>query len=109
MLQAVAAAKEARQQVPAVLRRLMRYYELTDGHIAAAFGVSRQTVNAWANARTRIPEEIETGLATYFEIPKEVLYMSPDAALRWVLDHPPDQPISGTGWNRLFAGRGHAA
>lgn len=93
MLQAVAAAKEARQQVPAVLRRLMRYYDLTDGDIAAAFGVSRQTVNAWANARTRIPEEYETGLAAYFEVPKEVLYSTPDEALRWVLDHPSDLRI----------------
>lgn len=109
MLQAVAAAKEARQQVPAVLRRLMRYYELTDGHIAAAFGVSRQTVNAWANARTRIPEEIETGLATYFGVPKEVLYSSPDAALRWVLDHPSDQLISGKGCFRPYADRSRAA
>jgi plasmid maintenance system antidote protein VapI len=91
--QAVAAAKEARQQVPAVLRRLMRYFDLTDGDVAAAFDVSRQTVNAWANARTRIPEEIETGLAAYFGMPKEVLYSSPDDAIRWVLDHPSDLRI----------------
>lgn len=100
MLQAVAAAKHARQQVPAVLRRLMRYFDLTDGEIAAAFGVSRQTVNAWANGRTRIPEEIETGLAAYFGMPKEVLYSTPDQAIRWVLDHPSDLLIRA---KRCFA------
>lgn len=93
MLQAVAAAREARRHAPAVLRRLMRHFDLTDGDLADAFGVSRQTVNAWANGRTRIPEEIETGLSAYFMVPKEVLHSSPDDALRWVLDHPSDLRI----------------
>ena len=71
-----------------VLRRLARYYEVTDLQLALALDVSRQTVNSWVNGRTRIPDEIEAGLAAFFGVPREVLYLSPDDALRWVLDHP---------------------
>ncbi len=75
--------------MPSVVRRLARYYDVTDLHIASTLGVSRQTVNSWVNGRTRIPDEIEAGLAAFFGVPREVLHLSPDEALRWVLDHPP--------------------
>ncbi len=94
MLQAVAAVREAHLRVPAVMRRLMRHLDLTDADLGEALGgVKRQTVNSWANGRTRIPVEIEGGLATLFDMPREVLYLSPDEAIRWVLDHPSDLRI----------------
>lgn len=93
VLQAVAAAREAHQRVPAVMRRLMKHLDLTDSDIGEALDVKRQTVNSWANGRTKIPAEIEEGFAALFDVPREVLYLSPDEAIRWVLDHPSDLRI----------------
>lgn len=89
----------------------MRYQGVTDGQVAEALGVgvSRQTVNGWANGRTKIPIEMEDGLAVLFDVPKEVMHLTPDAAVRWVLDHPSDLRISGKGWNPRFAGERRAA
>lgn len=104
VLQAVTAAREAHERVPAVLRRLMRYFDVTDSQIADALGVKRQTVNGWANGRTKIPAHMEAGIAAAFGLPREVIYLTPDDVIRWVLDHPSDLLFSGKGWNPVLAG-----
>jgi transcriptional regulator with XRE-family HTH domain len=86
----VAAAREDHERAAKVVRRLARYYEITDLQLASALNVSRQTLNSWVNGRSRMPDEIEAGLAVFFGVPRDVLYRTPDDALRWVLDHPLD-------------------
>lgn len=66
----------------------MRYFELTDAHLAEAFGISRQAMNYRINGRTVISDDDLAGFAAFFGVPKEVLYLSPDDVIRWVLDHP---------------------
>ena len=88
VLEAVAQAREARLRVRPVLRRLMRHFELTDRALADAFGISRQAMNYRINGRTTIPPEEVAGFAAFFGVPEQVMYLTPDEALRWVLDHP---------------------
>lgn len=84
--------REAFLRVRATVRRLMRHWEITDKDLARAFGMSRQAINYRINGRTTIHEDDAAGFAAYFRVPKAVLQMAPNDALRWVLDHPDAGP-----------------
>lgn len=90
-------AREARQRVRRVIRKLMRHWDLHDADLADAFGVSRQAMNYRLTGRTAIAPEEEAGFAAFFGVPTAVLYLPPDDALRWVLDHPEEVAGSPAG------------
>jgi len=94
VLEAIEGARQARRQVPIVVRRLMRHFDVTDRHLAEAFGLSRQAINQRVNGKTPIRPEEEDGFAAFFGLPAEVLRLAADDALRWVLDHPDAGPAS---------------
>lgn len=83
------ARTSAKMGVPSVLRQLMTYKRLRMYHLAAALEVEPQSMSARLNGKTVIKQEELAALAVLFEVPVGVFYMSPDEALRWVLDHPP--------------------
>jgi Zn-dependent peptidase ImmA (M78 family) len=97
VLSAMRAEREALLRVRPAVRKLMKYWDLTDSDLAAAFGVSRQAINYRINGRTVIHEDDAAGFAAYFRVPKEILRMAPDDALRYVLDHPECGPPSMRG------------
>lgn len=82
----------ARGGVRGVLRRLMAVYDLTNADIAPVIGVTPQAVSARLRGKTVIKSEEIPALAVRFGVPVEVFYLSPEEALRWVLDNGP--PIS---------------
>ncbi len=89
--EAVENARLARQRLPRTIRALMRLYDVTDQEVADAFGFgSRQALNNRLTGRTAIAPEEEEGFARFFGVERHVLYMEPEDAMRWALDHPSD-------------------
>lgn len=85
--------------VPGTLRRLKAYYGLTDREIALASGMKRSTVQSRMAGSDTTATELDK-LAQALHVPVVVLFMRPDEALRWVLDHPfaePAEPIDAPG------------
>lgn len=82
------AQEGARQGVPRVLRQLMAYSGVTGGQLARAFGMSRQAMSLRITGKQRFGADEIAGLAACFGVPVQVFYLSPDEALRWVIDHP---------------------
>ena len=78
--------------VPGVLRRLKSYCEVTDMEIAEATGIPRSTVRSKMHGAPCVTRDLQA-FAAYFDVPLSVLVMTPDDALRWVLDHPSDLRI----------------
>lgn len=78
---------EARQSVPLVIRQLMSYFKVSATDVAKTFDVSRQNIYQRLNGTTVIKQEELRGFALFFGVPVEVLFLEPDQALRWVLEH----------------------
>lgn len=87
---ALEAMRRAKTGVPSVIRQLMAYKGLRAYHLAAALGVEPTSMSARLNGKTVIKQEELAALAVLFDVPIAVFYLSPDDALRWVLDHPPE-------------------
>lgn len=66
--------------------KLKRYSGLTDDQIAERTGISRQTVNKRLSGYTRIGLEDLEALAAAFEVPRDIFFMPPNDAIRWVMD-----------------------
>lgn len=77
----------AKANVPAVVKRLMSYFDVSAAELARAFNVSRQAMALRLNGGTALKAEEVWGFSTYFGVPVEVMGLAPDDALRWVLDH----------------------
>lgn len=85
--------KAARQSVPATVKALKRYWEVSDGAMALAFGTTRQTINGRMNGVTKLTAEDMAGFARFFGVPVGVLYLDAREAIRWCLDHPESGPL----------------
>ena len=83
------ARTQAKAGVPSVIRQLMTYKRLRMYHLAAALEVEPQSMSARLNGKTVIKQEELAALAVLLQVPVGVFYMSPDDALRWVLNNPP--------------------
>lgn len=83
-------ARSRWDNVPQALRALKRHYGTTDAQLADALGLSRQTVQNRLSGATAMAYPELVGFAAFFDVPEEVLYIGPDTAVRWVLDHPSD-------------------
>lgn len=88
----VQTATTSAENVPAVLRRLKNYCEVTDVEIAEATGIPRSTVRSKMQGAPCTVRDL-AAFAAFFDVPLGVFVMSPDDALRWVLDHPSDLRI----------------
>ncbi len=103
------ARSSAKTGVPSVIRQLMTYKRLRMYHLAAALEVEPTSMSSRLNGKTVIKQEELAALAVLFQVPVGVFYMSPDEALRWVLDHPPapaSLPNEDTVGYRAWAGHG---
>jgi hypothetical protein len=88
----VTTATSSAENVPLVLRRLKNYCDVTDAEIAEATGIPRSTVRSKMGGAPCTVKDL-AAFAAYFDVPMAVFVMSPDEALRWVLDHPSDLRI----------------
>lgn len=97
-------AERIRGQVAEVLRALKAYRRLTDGQIGAQIGRSPQSVNNYLSGTTHVDAGMMGQLAEVFGVEPAVLFMTPDKALRWVLDNSPNvapkkrRPPRSTRW-----------
>ena len=74
--------------VPATLRQFRNYWGTNDAELARLTGIKRTTLaNKMKGVGSFAPGEVQA-LAALFGVPLDVLYMTPQDALRWVLDHP---------------------
>lgn len=74
--------------VPAVLRRFRNYMGTNDAELARLTGIKRTTLaNKMKGNGSFSPGEMHA-LAEVFGVPVDVLYLEPDNAVRWLLDHP---------------------
>lgn len=74
--------------VPATLRQFRNYWGTNDAELARLTGIKRTTLaNKMKGVGSFSPGEVQA-LAALFGVPLDVLYMPPQDALRWVLDHP---------------------
>lgn len=101
---ALEAMKDAKRRVPAVIRQLMSYRGVKTYQIAQAIGVAPSAVSARLGGGTVIKQEEMEAIAVILGVPVAVLYLTPDAALRWVLDHPSEQAFPGNGYIPELAG-----
>ncbi len=69
---------------------LARYLYRPRQDLARQLGVSRQAVYTWLGGE-RVPEmAVVEGIAVVLGVPRHVLDLSPQEAIRWCLDHPDD-------------------
>jgi len=74
------------------VRQLARFLGISQVEIADRIHVSRQTMNQRLNGQTQFgPQEI-AAIALILGVPRHVMDMSPNDAVRWVLDHPEEFP-----------------
>lgn len=78
---------EARSVVPATVRRLKEYYGDSVNELAELVGLERRTLSARLHEDIGFRQEEVYGLAFAFGVPMQVLYLNPDDALRFVMDH----------------------
>jgi hypothetical protein len=79
---ALEAMRVAKVRVPVVIRRLMRFYDVTGSQLAPVLGVGRAAFYSRLQGSTVIRVEELAALAEYFRLPVEVFYLEPDEALR---------------------------
>jgi transcriptional regulator with XRE-family HTH domain len=78
--------------VPATLRALKRFCGLTDQQIADAADMRRSTLhNRQSGLSPATADELGRIAADVYDVPIFVLFLPPDEAIRWVLDHPSEQ------------------
>ena len=87
-----AAIAEARTVVPKTVDRLMTHFGVSAIALGQELGVSRQAVYSRLRGTAGFKSEEMVGLSVLFGVPTQVLSLSPDDALRWVLDHPERRP-----------------
>lgn len=86
------AIEDARHTVPATLRKLRDYYGYTDVEMAAMTGIPRTTVRSRMTKNAQAATSVElAGFAKVFGVPVGVLFLTPNEALRWVIDHAPQE------------------
>lgn len=83
---------EMSKRIPATLVMLKKYRQLTDRAIGQMAGVSGQKIGSHCRGRGHVTERDLAMFAQIFDVPEYVLLLEPDEALRWVLDHSPNQP-----------------
>jgi transcriptional regulator with XRE-family HTH domain len=88
VLQAIDEARSKWENVAPSLRALKRYLGATDTQLGDALGLAHQQISKRLKGGTALSYWEVAGLATLFEVPEDVLFKGPDAAIRWVLDHP---------------------
>jgi DNA-binding XRE family transcriptional regulator len=87
LAEVVARAKEQYLRRNKTVRLLMRNLDLSQSKVAEVLGVSRQAVHQKVVGTSRFePWELD-GVAAAMGVPREVVDMEPDEALRWALDH----------------------
>ncbi len=77
-----------RKSLPTTVRRLQRDRDLSDVRLALLSGVKRTTLHSRLSGKSPFTDEELVSIATVLDVPVVVLFLSPDNALRWVLDHP---------------------
>lgn len=87
----------ASQRVPAVVRRLQRRYQLTNGELGEALGVSDTVFSARARGISKFSPAELAGLAELFALPVGVFYMTPAEAERLSVERDPELTACG-GW-----------
>jgi antitoxin component HigA of HigAB toxin-antitoxin module len=88
----IEAMAEAREQVPLTVRALLRHFDLSQGDLGLALGLSRQSICNKLTGRGVLRQEEVLGLAQFFGVPTDVLHLDPEIAVKWVIDHPDARP-----------------
>lgn len=84
------AVERAQANVPATLRKLRDFYGWTDVDLAARTGIPRTTL-ASRLRKTHPIAATSPELAAFaaaYGVPVGVLFLEPNEALRWLIDHP---------------------
>lgn len=101
-----AAHEEALARVPAALTTLKQYHQLSNRAIGDSMGEPMHFVQERMSGHTKCSAAELRMFAVFFQVPMDVLYLEPDDALRWVLEHGPargDLPFLASGWMSLAA------
>lgn len=69
----------------------MAYTGLRTKDIAWALDLTPPAISARLTGSTVIKQEELWALAFLFDVPSDVLYLAPDDALRYVIDHPSER------------------
>lgn len=86
---------EDEDQAREVLNHLSRLRGFTDARIAARAGMTRGTVQGKRSGITRIGIADAAKLAKALDVEPIVFFMTPDDAIRWVLDNRPEWRTPG--------------
>ena len=113
---AIEAMERARTHLPEVVRTYMRVLGISQEQLGEAVGLTQRQISRRLTVPGSLSGEDIAALAAYFGVEIASLFKPLPEAVTDLLrsgqtgkEGGPDQLISGTGWNRLFAGRGHAA
>lgn len=102
-------AGQARRQIAATLSAVKAHRGLTDDDIGHRIGRTGQSVSAYMTGRTGINGEMMVLLARALGIEAQVLFLTPNEAIQWILDNQPEPlpraragrrtPPRSTRWN----------
>lgn len=94
---AMAAMRGAKRRVPTVIQQLKTYRGVKTYELARAIGVTSPAMSARLKGATVIKQEEMEAIAVVLGVPVAVLYLTPQDALRWALDHPAADPTTVDG------------
>lgn len=84
------------------INALRRHCKLTVKGLADLSGIKRPTLHTRLIGGDHSTAQELSRLAYVFNVPIPVLFLPPDFAIRWVLDHPGPRPRGGNAFSRCI-------